>query len=207
MGRRSSHKPDELRELIITAATEVIDRQGLVGLSAREIARKISYSPGTIYNIFEDLDDVILTIEQRQLDRLALTLSQVPRSADPVRHLRDLAAAYLAFTQEKPRLWNLLLEHYMPTDWQVPAPFQAKLESLMDEVGTAVVALTGSKDAEFSQQHARVLWAGVHGITSLATAAKMTNITQENARTLVDDLVVNYATGLEANSARPPKKR
>jgi len=67
MGRRSVHTPEELRELIIQAATEIVEQHGLEGLSAREVAKRIGYSPGTIYNVFENLDDLLLTIEARLL--------------------------------------------------------------------------------------------------------------------------------------------
>ena len=68
MGRRSTHTPQQLRELILDAAQDIIQDQGLAGLSAREVARRIAYSPGTIYNMFENLDDVVLHVEARVLD-------------------------------------------------------------------------------------------------------------------------------------------
>ena len=43
---------------------------------------------------------------------------------------------------------------------------------------------------------ARVLWAGVHGITSLSTADKLSIVTTEAAGRLVDDLVSTYLAGL-----------
>ena len=51
---------------------------------------------------------------------------------------------------------------------------------------------------------ARVLWAGVHGITSLSTADKLSVVTTESANRLVDDLVRTYLAGL-ANGAVPPR--
>ena len=70
MGRRSTHTPEQLRQLILDAAQSIIETNGLAGLSAREIARRIGYSPGTIYNVFQNLDDVVLHIEARVLDAL-----------------------------------------------------------------------------------------------------------------------------------------
>ena len=75
MGRRSTHTPQQLRELILDAAQEIIDVHGLAGLSAREIARRIGYSPGTIYNMFDNLDDVVRNVEARVLDALNQRLS------------------------------------------------------------------------------------------------------------------------------------
>ncbi len=127
MGRRSIHTPDELRELIVQAATDIVDHDGLSGLSAREIAKRVNYSPGTLYNVFDNLDDLLLTIEARLLDRLAERLDSVDSDGTPQQRLCRLADAYLAFTQENPKLWNLLLEHRMPAGREIPDWYRAKL--------------------------------------------------------------------------------
>ena len=88
MGRRSIHTAEELRELILKAATELIESDGLAGLSAREVARRIGYSPGTLYNVFDNLDDLVLTIEARLLDRLAARLAEVPSASSPQEQLQ-----------------------------------------------------------------------------------------------------------------------
>ena len=49
-----------------------------------------------------------------------------------------MAHAYLAFTQEKPRLWNLLFEHHLPAGADLPAWYQQKLEGLMGHVEQAL---------------------------------------------------------------------
>ena len=117
MGRRSSHTPEQLKELILEAAYAIIETHGLAGLSAREIARRIGYSPGTIYNMFSNLDDVVLRIEARVLDALDQRLATVLVEPGSDREkVQRLAQAYLAFTHEKPRLWNLLFEHHLPAD-------------------------------------------------------------------------------------------
>ena len=51
------------------------------------------------------------------------------------------------------------------------------------------------------QRAARVLWAGVHGITSLSTADKLSVVTTETASRLVDDLVGTYLAGLASEAA------
>ena len=43
-----------------------------------------------------------------------------------------------------------------------------------------------------------MLWAGVHGITSLSTADKLSVVTTETAGRLIDDLVGTYLAGLRA---------
>jgi len=194
MGRRSVHTPEELREHIVNAATELITTSGLSGLSAREIARRIGYSPGTIYNVFVNLDDLILTIEGRMLADLDRTLEAIPRSGDPRAYLLALAEAYLRFTHEHPRLWNLLFEHHLPAGTDVPDAYRDKLEGLLARIEDALRPLVNADNDEVKRR-ARVLWAGVHGITSLSTADKLSSITAEAAWPLVRDLVETYLDG------------
>ncbi len=197
MGRRSIHTPEELRELIIHAATEIVERHGLEGLSAREIAKRIGYSPGTLYNVFENLDDLLLTIEARLLDRLAERLASTDTSGTPQQRLHRLTEAYVAFTQERPKLWNLLIEHRMPAGREVPDWYQTKLENLLAPLEEALAPLLASADLGAQKRAARTLWAGVHGMTSLSTANKLSYVTAHAGKTLVDDLVTTYLAGLE----------
>jgi len=197
MGRRSTHTPQQLRELILDAAQEIIDGHGLAGLSAREIARRISYSPGTIYNMFTNLDDVVLNVEARVLDALDQRLSEIAQIGDdPDARITQIAHAYLAFTQEKPRLWNLLFEHHLPAGTELPTWYQQKLEGLMAHIERALESHFPQGGEADRHRAARVLWAGVHGITSLSTADKLSVVTEETAGRLIDDLVGTYLRGL-----------
>ncbi|MCC7251306.1 TetR/AcrR family transcriptional regulator [Hyphomicrobium sp.] len=198
MGRRSLHTAEELRELIISASTELIQEAGLSGLSAREIARRINYSPGTLYNSFENLDDLVLTIEGRLLDRLIEALAAVPAGGDPRERVHALASCYLAFAARNPKLWNLLFEHHVPVAQGVPDSYQQKFEALMAIIEDALRPLAGARGDDDIKRSARVLWAGVHGISSLSAADKLSIIAADDAGALMDDLVRNYLNGFEA---------
>jgi AcrR family transcriptional regulator len=200
MGRRSIHTPDELRELIIDATTAIVQQNGLEGLSAREIAKRVGYSPGTLYNVFENLDDLLLIIEARLLDELADRLSNADSSGSPTDRLRLLVGTYFTFTQERPKLWNLLNEHRMPAGRSVPDWYQEKLDKLLTKLDEALVPLLKGSDAATRRRHARTIWASVHGMTSLSTADKLSHVTGHSGRSLVDDLVLNYLAGLQVRS-------
>ncbi len=196
MGRRSSHTADELRALILKAAQDIIAADGLAGLSAREIARRIGYSPGTLYNMYDNLDDLVLHVEARLIDDLDERLAAVAPNGAPGDGVLRLAQAYLAFTHEHPKLWNLLFEHHLPAQASVPAWYQQRLERLLARVEEALAPLMATRDASELKRAARVLWAGVHGITSLSTADKLSIITSETAQQLVANLVTTYLAGL-----------
>lgn len=70
MARRSDHSRDELREMALTAAEQIVLENGYESLSARKVASAIGYTVGTLYLVFENLDDLVLQVNARTLDRL-----------------------------------------------------------------------------------------------------------------------------------------
>jgi AcrR family transcriptional regulator len=198
MGRRSVHTADQLRDVILEASRTIIAENGLQALSAREIARRIEYSPGTLYNIFENLDDIILTIEGQMLDRLLETVTALPLPGDPRDRVRQLAHTYLKFSHDNPKLWNLLFEHHLAPGQETPVWYRAKLKAAMAQVEAAVAPLLPGASDDTIRRSASVLWAGVHGISSLSTADKLANVTTDTASLMIDDLVRLYLAGLAA---------
>jgi hypothetical protein len=91
----------------------------------------------------------------------------------------------------------LLFEHRLPPGQDMPGWYQHKLEGLMTRVEEALAAILTEGDPRSVKRSARVLWAGVHGITSLSTAQKLSAVSSDSASALVDDLVRTYLSGLE----------
>lgn len=197
MGRRAVHTSEELRELILEAATGIVATYGYGALSARVIAKQIDYSPGTIYNVFENLDDLVLTIEGRLLDRLIERLDTVTSAGAPCEQICLFAESYLAFSCENRRLWTLLVEHQLPAGQEVPVWYQQKVEHLVQRLEALLLSLEGAaSQPDSARRCARVIWACVHGIASLAAAEKLSGFADGAAGQLVQDLVRTYMDGL-----------
>ena len=65
MGRRSDHSREELEALIVAEGHRLLAETGYARFSAREVAKRIGYSIGTIYNVFADLDRLMMAINGR----------------------------------------------------------------------------------------------------------------------------------------------
>ena len=196
MARRQEQGSKALGEIILAAGEEIVAEAGLKGLSAREIARRIGYSPGTIYNVFDNLDEVVLRIEAGVLDRLDTELGATAPAGRPRDDLVRLGRAYLAFTHDNARLWSMLFEHTLPDGAEIPDWYRMRLDRLLARVETAIAPLFAHGDQARIGEAARVLWAGVHGIASLSVADKLTIITRVPARDMIDNLITNYVAGL-----------
>src|ERR1700712_2379528 len=69
MGRRSDHSRAELHAMIIAEGQRQMSEVGYAHFSAREVAKRIGYSVGTVYNVFGSLDMLVLAINGCTLDQ------------------------------------------------------------------------------------------------------------------------------------------
>jgi AcrR family transcriptional regulator len=200
MARRSTHSPEELRHSILVAAKGIIEREGLVGLSAREIARSIGYSPGTLYNIFENLDDILLTLQTQLVGDLVEVMNSVVERAgatlDPPKTIDALARVYLEYALENRRMWNLLFTHYLPDGMSAPQALHDNINAVGSIVANLLAPLLPGATRQELEIAARALWAGVHGITAIAVTDKGPTMTSATAHVFVKQLTSTYTRGL-----------
>ena len=194
MGRRFDHSRDELFEMTLSAAREIAEEDGLDGLTVRRIAGKIGYSHGTLYNPFDDLDELIIRLNGRTLDRLYEALATAPGNDDPEAGMLALAQAYIAFTRANPKLWNLLFAHHRPGDIPLPDWHHQKLARLLGLMDGCLVPFFGPGREAERNHTARVIWSSLHGICSLEIEKKL--IPGETVEAMTTSLIKNYLAGL-----------
>ena len=92
----------ETRDKILEAARELFIDEGYDGVSMRQIADKIEYSPTAIYVHFKDKDELFLEICHQDYRLLAHSMVSLAQVADPVQRLRKIGAAYIEFGLNNP---------------------------------------------------------------------------------------------------------
>ena len=198
MGRRADHTRDELRQMILDAATGLIDRAGPAGLSARAVARKIGYSVGTIYNLFDNLDDLIWQINGRTLDSLQANLAAAATGSGAEPRVRRLAQAYLDFVTTYPKRWALVLENRTGAA-EPPRWYSDRIRGLFDLAEAALADYFPDTAAGARRRSAHVLWAGLTGIALLRETASLPSDIEP--ATLVADLVNTHLAGIAGEQA------
>lgn len=188
--------------MALAAAWRIAEAEGLRGLTARRVAREIGYTVGTLYNVFTDLDDLVVQLIGRIFDALYEELKELPLDGGPEADLRSLAKGYIRFTGRQPKLWGLLFEHQLPEGKEPPEENEAKIHLLLRLMERALGPLfSPGKEAE--RLHvARVLWASLHGICSLGSAGKLT--AGETTTTMVETLVTHFLVGLRDEPVKQP---
>ena len=196
MARRSDHSREELREMALSAAEEIVVEQGYEGLSARKVAAAIGYTVGTLYLVFENLDDLILHINARTLDRLHANMNASQTQCNDASDcLLQLGQVYIRFADEDPHRWAMVFEHRFSEDQVVPAWYQEKIARMFALVEEGLEPLAGQHTRNEITQTSRALWGGVHGICILALNDNLGVTGVDSVQDLTQTLITNYLKG------------
>lgn len=161
MGRRSDHSRVELEALILDAGHALMAEMGFVRFSAREVAKRVSYSIGTIYNVFGSHDRLVLTINTRTFSLWAEHLRAQLAAAGEDR-IAALVAGYFAFARAHPHLWMAIYDHRLPPGMGMPAEDAATRATLTGIVADEIARALGRERHDVAAL-TRSLVATVHG--------------------------------------------
>lgn len=193
MGRRNQHSREELADLALRAAAELVDDDGAAALSMREVARRIGYTVGALYMVFLNLDDLIVRLNERTVAELAHALDAVNRKArSPGQRIRLLTAAYLGFALLHTHRWRLVFEHRLPDGQSAPSTYRGHTAGIFRLVSENLRATLAKRDKAKVDELAVALWAGVHGVCMLAVTGKLQVGGPTSVQRLLDLLVERF---------------
>lgn len=167
MGRRSDHTRPELEALIVGEGRRQLAEVGLANFSAREVAKRIGYSIGTLYNVFGSYDGLVLAINGRTLQSWAADLRARLAVPDADR-IAVLVRGYFEFAIGQPKAWQATYEHHMADGGPAPEWYQALVGELMFIVTQEIAAVLPDARPEAVLALARSLVATVHGHCAFA---------------------------------------
>jgi AcrR family transcriptional regulator len=187
-----------LQTLLLQAAEAMIVEEGLAALQARRIAKAAACSVGTLYNIFGDLDGLILAVNERtlrDLERVIAVAAQRSATADLGTRLMALAIAYLDFAVVHARRWRAVFEHRLPDDRDVPPSYRRDRQRLLALIEAQLVS--SIPDAGTRTDAAYALFASVHGIVVLSLDAKLDPFDAAQCERRIRFVVTHAVAGLE----------
>jgi AcrR family transcriptional regulator len=148
---------------------------GLAGLKTRELARDIGVANGAVYNLVEDMDELILRVGSRTLARLDASLSaaEAQGPASPRDTLVRIAVAYCDFAAENLELWRALFEHRMAPGKPVPEWAVDEQMKLFRHIYQPLAELFPAQTPAELGVTARSLFSAVHGMVLLGLEQKL----------------------------------
>ena len=165
-------KQDEKRELlkqkVFDAAFERINQEGLTGLRARDVAKDAGCSLGSLYNAYQDLNDVILHVNSRVLEVLKEDiLTNVDEDQNAEAALVKLAVNYMNFAYTHYNLWTSLFGHTMQDNAPIPDWYTEQTNATFLTLIAPLLKLRPELDEAQAFILVRTLFSAVHGIITI----------------------------------------
>lgn len=186
IAERKEREKQELRDKIVSAATELFLDQGFDRASIRMIADKIEYSPATIYLHFRDKNELFAEVSERAFALFFKYFSSVLSIEDPMERLKTLGKQYLKFAAENPAYYDLMFVNRAPMEhedqhWSGEQSHDILLNTVRD-----------CMDQGYFKGHelhplSLAIWSAVHGLASLKLRKRLSMYTHENVDQLLED--------------------
>ncbi|SIR24851.1 transcriptional regulator, TetR family [Rhizobium sp. RU20A] len=189
------------RRTILAAAAKIVGREGLGQLSMRGLADALGMTAGALYRYYPSKQELIVDFCRDAITDLQNRFGEIDRTMqDPLSAIRSMMKAYSGFgLEDRDRFRMLFLEN----DQGVTSPLMQDeatmlpYRQLAGQVAKAAAAgLIVAADTERSTQ---IIWAGVHGIVTLAST--FNDFDFGNVDQLVDEMIELFISGLSPQGA------
>jgi AcrR family transcriptional regulator len=189
---------EDLRARLVAIAERTIDAQGLAALKARDLAAEAGCSVGAIYNVFADLNELVMAVNGRTFRRLgaAVTAATAP-DLPPQQALITMSHAYLHFAAANTRSWRALFDLEMSTEQEVPDWYLAELAHVFALISAPLRRhFPGWSDKQVDLM-TRTLFSSVHGIVLLGLERRISGVPMDQIEAMIQILLSNVTSQSE----------
>jgi AcrR family transcriptional regulator len=163
MARRSDHSRPELEALIVAEAHRQMEEFGFARFSAREVAKRIGYSVGTLYNVFGNLNRLLLAVNARTIALWVAAIEERLAASRDEDRIVALVESYFAFARAHYNAWSAIYDHRSPAGEPLPQWYGEALASLIGIMIREVAVALPVPRRDEAPTLARSLLATVHG--------------------------------------------
>ncbi|WP_221351921.1 TetR/AcrR family transcriptional regulator [Streptomyces beigongshangae] len=159
---------DRVHVVLLEAAQDVLDREGLAGVTVRAVAREAGVAPMGVYNRFGSKEGLLLALAVRALEDLWYAVSVDP-SLEAEERFRRGCVAYRRFALAHPQRYALIFGGGGPvarTGSEASVHGHAAFDVLVELV-EGVVTRDSLRRFAGSGEAAQMVWTAIHGAVHL----------------------------------------
>ncbi len=175
--KRSFAQIESIKAQILEEALKLMNRHGFDGFSMRKLGSRLGVSAKTIYNYYQNKDELYLSILTRGFEQLYNRFSAAFSShPDPIKRLKAMGSEYLTFGLEQSNIYNLMFTLHVPkfkdyVGTPMEAAAQSELETALkvSEIFIQAIIEASGRDP-ISDDDARLhmiwMWSQMHGFVA-----------------------------------------
>jgi AcrR family transcriptional regulator len=157
------------KELIINAAKELFIEKGIDNVSMRNIAKKINYSPTTLYIYFSNKTDILKKLAEDYFRDYADMYEEILRNTevDPLDNLKHYMKVYVERAMTNPGMYKLMTKLFAESEsFNLGISNAGRGYEILVELTKRCID-AGEISAGQEQMKAQILWINTHGLCSL----------------------------------------
>ncbi|WP_404712249.1 TetR/AcrR family transcriptional regulator [Sphingomonas sp. MMS24-J13] len=153
--------------MILSGGQALLAEVGYARFSAREVAKRIGYSIGTIFNVFGSHDALLTALNSGTFVLWAEALRTKLAEAGHDR-IAALVEGYFDFAEGNPNLWMAIYDHRLPPDVELPEDYRRLRAGLTGIIEAEIARTLPHTPADRIPALTRSLVATVHGHCAFA---------------------------------------
>lgn len=173
------------REEVIEAGLDILRKEDISSVTAREIGNYLHSSSRPIFTVFDNMGEVLEGIEGKARE---IYTEYVSRGLKSEKAFKGVGQAYIEFAVKEPKLFKLLFMKELPDDIgvntilpEIDASYPMILQSITDNYPVS------KEDAVMLYRH---LWIYSHGIATLC-ATSMCRFSDEEIGNMLTEVFVS----------------
>lgn len=197
MSEKTRARQAALKARLVELAQAQIEDGGLASLKARDLAAGAGCSVGAIYNLFDDLNALVLEINGVTFRALGAHVTKAVQTAGPVSanaRLVIMGQAYLGFAAQNTHLWRALFDIQMTTDGPVPAWYMESLGKLFSIIAEPLSDLFPEMTEQDLDLMTRALFSSVHGIVLLGLERRISAVPLPEIEKMIAQVIGQIGT-------------
>lgn len=173
--QRNSQAIEAVKEEILAQAVDLIITDGYAGFSMRKLAQRLGFAAKTIYNYYQNKDELYLVILTRGFENLYERCAAAQRThSGPLERIDAMVRAFLEFGLTESNFYNLMFTWHVPKyndyrDTRMEPTARVELETALrvSELFIRAIRDCGDPGKPIGDQAARFLmiyfWIQLHG--------------------------------------------
>lgn len=179
---------ESLQHSVLEEAFLVVKEKGIGSIRMRELSSACGCSVGTLYNLFENLDDIHYHINLRTFKmlfgKILQKLEELSKQGIKLEEiLPKLGWAYITFGKEQFHLWKALFEN---TPQSKPPSWYRSVINESFEQAEQYIAQTFEFSPEKASKLVNYFWFSIHGVSSIILHKRASNQSDEFLNSYVE---------------------
>ncbi len=196
MMSKVEERRSDLRAQLVALAQAQIATSGMASLRARDLARGAGCAVGAIYNVFADMNALVLAVNGQTFTRIGAEVAGAVvghETLPPERRMILLARAYLNFADRNHYLWRALFDIDLPDDDAVPDWYRHDLRALFSHIAKPVSELFPQLAGRELDLMVRALFSSVHGIVVLGLQNRISGVPRPQVEAMIEAVLVQIS--------------